>query len=212
MKHKLALLLMALILPVAGWPQEAADNLFSQYLPKDCYHSGQYRQEKQLNGLAQPLITEGEFVFSCRHGLIWHTRSPIIETTLYKTSGEHLLISKDSAQPLRGRAHRAVGQLLNNLIGGDTDYLQRHFYIAEANSQLTLTPKSHRLQKAVQSIHIKTAGVEPKATVEIFLQHSVSEYTHIQISERHTYSALNAESCAKMLSANAEACSALFQP
>lgn len=206
--RKFTLLMLALI---SGWcvPALATDqvNALQEYLPSGCHHAGQYRQEKTLAGLDQALITEGSFVYSCELGLIWHTALPVTETIIYKITAEHFLLSEDNIlNPLDGRVHKALGILLNHLVGGDTAYLQRHFQIETADNVLRLNPKKNRLKKFIQYIEISPQN----KNVEITLRHGANEATKILITERQVFEAFDMECCKALLPENAFACGALF--
>lgn len=207
-QRKFAFLILAL---ACAWcaPVIAQDNTdtLQEYLPSGCHHAGQYRQEKTLAGLEQALITEGSFVYSCELGLIWHTAAPVTETIIYKITAEHFLLSEDNIlDPLDGRVHKALGTLLNHLVGGDTAYLQRNFHLAVADNALRLNPKQKRLKKFIQYIEI----IPQDQNVEITLRHNADEATQILITERQVFKTFDLDRCKTLLPEKAFACGALF--
>lgn len=179
----------------------------TEHLPASCYHSGHYAQEKKLDGINQPLESQGDFIFSCQHGLIWHTQSPVIETAIYTARGKHFLIADEQITPLDNRIHKALGTLLNHLMGGDTQYLLRNFTLEEQDKSLQLTPKHKRLKRAVQRIEI----TQKDARVTIMLVHSISEHTLITIFDERVYDMLDATICRERHPTKARACTALFE-
>lgn len=187
--------------------EQTSMQLLTDYLPTSCYHSGAYRQEKKLDGINQPLESQGNFIFSCQHGLIWHTQSPVTETAVYTARGKHFLVVDEQASPLDNRVHKALGTLLNHLMGGDTQYLLRNFTIEEKAHSLQLTPKHKRLKRAVQGIDI----TQHDALVTIRLAHSNSEHTRITIFDERVYDMLDATICREHHPTKARACTALFE-
>lgn len=185
---------------------ESGDSL-QGYLPSGCYHAGQYRQEKTVAGLEQPLVTAGNFLYTCDQGLIWHTAMPVTETIIYKISGEHFVLNAENhLNPLDGRVHKALGTLLNHLIGGNLDYLKRHFQTVDANDKLRLLPKQKRLKNFLQYIEI----VPSADNVQINLQHSADETTRISIFATRVFESFDVDSCKVLLPEKAFACGALF--
>ncbi|RYZ90844.1 MAG: hypothetical protein EOO68_24310 [Moraxellaceae bacterium] len=178
------------------------------YLPRGCYHAGQYEQQKHLAGVAKPLITQGSFAFNCHQGLIWHTQSPIIETIVYKTQGDHFILRADNnAQVLDSRVHRALGKILNNLIGGNSDYLQQTFTILEQPDGLVLTPKNKQMQKFLHSLNV----TQKKDAIDITMELAEQEITEIHIFSRRSFEALDQSQCAELSGISPAACNILFR-
>jgi hypothetical protein len=209
--HQRLITLFFTLVALTGFSSAAvnADDtvLLANYLPSGCYHSGQYRQEKVIAGLDQALVTQGVFIYSCDEGLIWHTESPVTETTIYKISGNFFVLNEtDDLNPLEGRIHQALGTLLNRLVGGDVTYLQRQFTVATEAESLRLVPKQKRLRKFIRAILIYPQDEQVKITIE----HAPGEFTRIEISDRKTYPALDVALCKSLLPTKAIACGALF--
>lgn len=206
--YRAAMTLLVAALSSSVFADKTAQDALQSYLPGGCYHTGQYRQERQVAGLSQLLVTEGDFIFACENGLIWHTASPLIETTIYKTAGDHFLLdAANRPTKLDGRVHQALGSLLNHLVGGDAVYLSRHFTAVEETGRVRLTPKQNRLKKFIQYIEIKPL---PDA-VELWLAHSANEYTHITIFDRREFATMDGSSCIELTPEKATACGLLFQ-
>lgn len=190
----------------------------SNYLPEGCYHAGEYQQHKTLVGMDKPLITDGSFAFNCNQGLIWHTQSPITETIIYKAQGDHVIMRADgSAQVLDSRAQRALGKILNNLIGGNSDYLQQTFSILEKNSaekdskdkenSIELTPKNKQMQKFLHSLSITPQTDSVKITLQLAEQETVT----IRIFARHSFTSLEQTQCEQLPKLPPQACKILFK-
>ncbi len=198
-------MLLMFAAPFAAW---ADTTKLSGYLPESCYLAGEYQQHKTLAGMDKPLITDGSFAFNCNQGLIWHTQAPITETIIYKLQGNHVVLRADgSAQALDGRAQRALGKILNNLIGGNSDYLKQTFSIAEKNSSLELIPKNKQMQKFLHSLSITPQADSVKITLQLAEQETIA----IRIFERRSFTSLEQTQCEQLPKLPPQACKILFK-
>jgi hypothetical protein len=222
-------LAIPLALPLTAWADAAK---LDSYLPQGCYHAGEYQQHKTLAGMDKPLITDGSFAFNCNQGLIWHTQSPIIETIIYKAQGDHVIMRADgSTQALDSRAQRALGKILNNLIGGNSDYLQQTFSITEKSnsieegnsagkesgigkennigkeSSLELIPKNKQMQKFLRSLSITPQTDSVKITLQLAEQETIA----IRIFARHSFANLEQAQCEQLPKLSPQACKILFK-
>jgi hypothetical protein len=177
-------------------------------LPKSCYIAGNFQQHKQLADIPQALKSNGEFIFACDQGLIWHTREPHRETLIYRRDGKHQLILPDTeAERLTGRVHRELGKILNNLIGADIDYLNQHFDDTVTENHHALIPKNKRLRKFINSIGISPAS----GGTHISIIQQEQETTDITISQTQAFDSISADNCASLFTHQPEACALLFQ-
>lgn len=180
---------------------------FTQSLPADCYHAGQYQQAKSLEGMPAPLITHGRYVFACNNGLIWHTQSPIEETSVYTTAGDHIQFNENGDKTLlNGRVHRTVGRILNNIIGGDRHYISKNFTSAPLTDGISLIPKKRGMKKFIQSIELKSNA--EGAVLVLF--HPKNEFTQITISDRQVFDILDQPTCRALLRVPPQSCNTLF--
>lgn len=219
-----AAMFLTMFLMLTTFPTAWADTAkLSNYLPEGCYHAGEYQQHKTLAGMDKPLITDGSFAFNCNQGLIWHTQSPITETIIYKAQGDHVIMRADgSAQVLDSRAQRALGKILNNLIGGNSDYLQQTFSIVEKNgvekastekdnkdkeNSIELTPKNKQMQKFLHSLSITPQTDSVKITLQLAEQETVT----IRIFARHSFTSLEQTQCEQLPKLPPQACKILFK-
>lgn len=184
----------------------------AHYLPESCYQTGRYTQQKSIAGINKILETEGSFAFACDKGLLWHTAQPLNETLLYQLQGGTQLIDADgNRQKLTGTVQRHLGQMLNNLLGGNSAYLEKSFVIAATEKGIQLTPRKKRMEKFIRNIHITRAG----DTVAIRMQHQGEEFTAIRVFALLPLPSLNAVQCAELLAGNdsvALACQQLLAP
>ncbi len=183
--------------------------LLHTYLPKSCYQSGRYEQQKSLVGLTKLLETQGSFAFACDKGLLWHTAMPLNETLVYQLQGTTQLIKADgSTQKLSGSLQRHLGKMLNHLLGGDSAYLEKTFVITATESGIRLTPRKKRMENFLLAIDIARTG----ADVSIRMQHQGEEYTAIRVYELQTLPALTANQCVQLAGVAASACQQLLAP
>ena len=119
-------------------------------------------QLKRVSGLAQPLRSSCELLFSRAHGLWWHQSEPF-ELTL--TLDERRLL-----QQLAGQAPEAItadanpqlfefSHLLLSLFSADQQAMERHFTLAftpgTESWQLMLTPKQPPLNQVFERLEMQ---------------------------------------------------------
>ena len=178
------------------------------YLPQGCYHSGQYQQNKTLKDMTKPLVTEGSFAFNCNYGLIWHTQLPIVETAIYKTQGDYFILAKDTApKKLDNRIYRALGKLLNNLIGGNNEYLQQNFTIDERVNSVVLTPKNKQMKKFLQTLTISSLDKGIKLHLDVADQETLD----IQIFSQKSLESFEQNQCEQLADLQPKSCELLFK-
>jgi hypothetical protein len=192
-------------------PSNSAPSI-KYYLPESCYQTGRYTQQKSVAGMNKLLETHGRFAFACDKGLLWHTAAPLSETLVYQLRGTTQLVRADgSSQRLSGTVQRHLGQMLNHLLGGNSAYLEKTFFIAATDTGIALTPRKKRMEKFLRRIDItRTADA-----VAIRMQHQGDEFTAIRVYELQPLPSLNAMQCAQLLEAEppvASACQQLLTP
>lgn len=119
-------------------------------------------QLKRVSGLAQPLRSSGELLFSRSHGLWWHQTEPF-ELTL--TLDERRLV-----QQLAGQAPEAItaeanpqlfefSHLLLSLFSADQQAMEQYFTLAFTPGpqawQLSLTPKQPPLNQVFKRLKMQ---------------------------------------------------------
>lgn len=184
----------------------------NDYLPESCYQTGRYTQQKSVAGINKLLATEGNFAFACDKGLLWHTSLPLTETLVYRLQGGTQLVRADgSSQRLAGTVQRHLGQMLNHLLGGNSEYLEKTFVVTATETGIQLVPRKKRMEKFLRNIHITRSS----DAVTIRMQHQGDEFTAIRVFEMQSLTSLSAPECAQMLSAGhsvAIACQQLLTP
>jgi len=185
----------------------SADDLLKRYLPETCYQTGEFEQQKPLGKTQKLLTSQGRFAFSCNKGLVWRTQSPLLETNLYQLKGRQWLQSGDAPlQELNGKIHRHLGNILNQLIGGNQQFLNKHFAMVEQDKTLMLTPKQSRMKKFLQSIQITLTD----NAVIIKMQHP-DNFTQVRIFNINNRDSLNQTECREFTQTSDEICYRLFE-
>ncbi len=132
----------------------------------------EFTQEKRVQGMSKPLLSEGRLVFSRAHGVLWQIERPYRAS--YALTGTHMIETAAdgtrrvmAAAELPGMAE--VSRVFRAVLGADLAVLTAQFRIeatgAPARWQLRLTPRSDALAKAVTVIVL--AGGEFLERIEI---------------------------------------------
>ncbi len=180
-----------------------ADDIFKTYLPETCYQTGEFEQQKPLGRTDKLLTTKGRFAFACDKGLVWHVESPLIETTLFQSSGRQWIQSADgNMQELNGTIHQHLGKILNQLIGGNQAYLNKNFVAVHKDNQLELTPRQRRMKKFLRSIQI----VREPEQVNIKMLQQDNGFTAVRIFNIQNRSSLNETECRESTNTAQDVC------
>lgn len=184
-----------------------ADDFLKSYLPETCYQTGEFEQQKPLGTTNKLLTTKGRFAFACDKGLVWHVESPLVETTLYQLNGRQWIKPADSEmQPLNGKVHLQIGKILNQLIGGNQDYLNKNFVSVNKDNQLELTPRQRRMKKFLHSILI----IRDSEQVNIKMLQQNNGFTAVRIYNIQNRSSLNETECRESTNTSRDVCQVLF--
>ena len=121
--------------------------------------------------LVEPLIVGGELDYESEATLRRRVETPYNETTTI--SGESVRVERDGqsrtfalrrAPELRGLLTGMIG-----LLGGDTEYLSRHFAITatgdDVSWQLDLAPTDDKIRQRLSAITVAGNGAEPQCFV-----------------------------------------------
>ena len=110
---------------------------------------GRFRQEKQLAFLNKPLLSEGEFVYWQRGGVIWKTLTPVVSTVLV---GDERMLSDQGEQTMPP----SFGRLIPALLGGDLARLREDFAVSgdvkDRRWRLQFVPKDPVVAKAIAEV------------------------------------------------------------
>lgn len=208
MKKIMLSLLWGGLVQASGLAAAPAKNSLDGYLPEGCYQTGRYEQQKSLAGMNKLLETQGSFAFACDKGLLWHTAAPLNETLVYSLKGTTQLVRADgSSQKLSGTVQRHLGQMLNNLIGGNRAYLEKTFSISATDTGIRLTPRKKRMEKFLQAIDM----TRTTDAVTIRMQHQGEEFTAIRVYQLQALQKLDRDECVHINTANDSSITAACQ-
>lgn len=184
----------------------ALTNKLEEIVPESCFSAGDYVQTKTLEGLGDQLTSHGSFIFSCDHGLIWNTSSPMQETLIYAAKGSQIVIRGDSVSQINNKQHKHLGKLLNGIIGGNTRYLKKYFSPQNVPDGIALKPKKRRMKKFISSITLKQ--LENKVNVLVTL--IPNQQLSIDIFNTVVYEQFALDICLSEFPSLATACDQLF--
>jgi hypothetical protein len=71
----------------------------SQRLKQFSVVRGEFEQEKNLKNFKKPLISKGEFIYSQKHGIYWHTSQPMDSSYLITQNGVFEKKTKEGSKP-----------------------------------------------------------------------------------------------------------------
>lgn len=185
----------ALLLGAAALPAQAFDlNDLQQQLQATPVVRGQFVQQKFLRSLPQPLTSNGVFVLSSDHGLLWELRVPLFQDLLITADGIYRRGDGGKWQALpqqigSGRETR----LFLAVLAGDTKGLQDNFDMQVSGSagawQLVMTPKSSLLKQIFQDIRINGG----KLVERIELRETQGDRTVMEMKNARADNKLNAD-------------------
>lgn len=170
----------------ANTATESEKELLANVFPTSCHFSGQFSQLKHIDGLPVPLLSEGDFFFSCDLGLVWNTHSPFNEVILFVNAAKNYLVDDEGEiQPLSGITQYILSKVLMRLLQGDTDYFAEEFIVtpAEGSEMLMLRPESYFMQKGIDNIQFKkNESLEEGVSLSVVVTDTTGQKTKVQIN------------------------------
>ena len=154
----------------AGVPQTLAQ--LQQQLAAEPTRRAHFHQEKAVAGLAAPLLSRGELLFSHSKGLWWHQQQPFELTLLLDDSRLVQQLAGQPAEVITAQANPQLfefSHLLLNLFRSDTQALERQFVLGFTPGvqgwQLLLTPKQPPLNQIFSSLELAGAQSLDRLTI-----------------------------------------------
>lgn len=194
-RRRASLAVLSAIMSFLSWsshgqtPEEV--EILEKLLPTHCYHSGYFIQSHFKKRVSKPMVSYGRFLFSCRHGLIWQIKRPIDETLIYPLAEAPTRLYQDTLKTLDDKVQTQIGELLNQLIGGNTDFISKNFSVSASAEAAILTPKRFRMKKALSNIEIHRSGAE----VSIELHKKNGDRSQLSISEPNVMQTIDLDQC-----------------
>lgn len=200
----------------------SADNslaLLKSMMPTVCHFSGEFSQAKQIKTLPIPLVSKGEFIYSCDLGLIWKTQEPVTESLIFTNQKLHFLIpEKLSIENLEGVQHDFLANLLLGLMAGNTEFIEKEFDLETIEAKngvegLSLIPKNKVVKQAILSVTLEKIDSSSlgKNGLQISITDKNLQVTRISSTEKQQY-AKNDEFSQHCTSLSADGCELLRNP
>lgn len=149
-----ASLLLALMLMPAAQAFDLAQ--LRTQLSQNPQVQGQFTQQRYLQGLSAPLVSQGHFALSFGHGMIWRLQSPVAQVFRITANGiDQQLPNGGWASTTQASMH-GESKLFLAFLEGDLPALQDQFNLALTGTaqawQVHMTPRSALLQKIFRDI------------------------------------------------------------
>ncbi|WP_100656149.1 outer membrane lipoprotein carrier protein LolA [Alteromonas flava] len=166
--------------------------LLAAIFPPSCHFSGQFQQQKRIQGLDFPLVSTGDFYYSCDFGLVWNTQAPFQDALLYaNSSASYRVDAQGEIEPLAGTARYIMSNVFIRLLKGDTAYFAEEFDVTrDTTTQATrLTPIGEFMRKGLQQIVVNPlADNEQAETLHVVITDVTGQDTVIKIGDTVNYS------------------------
>ncbi len=150
--------------------------------------SADFRQEKQVKFISQPLISQGQFQFADKAGLNWQIEQPFFARTLFVPQGVFKVTASGQSVEEKDRATLAIADLLQSLFSGRWQGLSEKFSVGKTvmlnnnRWQVTLTATDRWVKKAVTSIQLQGILKHKTAIEKITLRDGKNNLTTITLS------------------------------
>jgi hypothetical protein len=149
---------------------------------------GDFTQSKTLQMFNQPLLSEGSFLLSHQHGLIWKQSNPFPVSLVLARDKLSQQVSDQPADIIEAKDNPMVfyfSHLFLSLFKGDLSSLEKQFTmnLSEENNAgwlLNLTPKEAPLINVFKRIEIKGQDtIQALTLIELNDDSSVISFTNI---------------------------------
>jgi hypothetical protein len=151
---------------------------------------GHFTQEKSIQGIKKPLVSQGDFLVARGKGVIWRTRKPFAAAAAITAKGLWALEGNDSSRaPKRTPLHQgnlgATLGMMERVLSGDPAGLEKNFTVQAAGSDsawtLRLAPKDPSWGRFVRSIAVSGgAHVDSVAYLEANGDRTRIAFTEVQ--------------------------------
>lgn len=196
--------LWILLTPLSGALAQENNDLLKT--PQACLQYAEFRQEKMLQGLPRPLVSQGSILLDCNRGTLWSTRTPIEETLVYTFGRKHWLVKADGEiLPIKNAAQKRIGDILARIVSGDREFIDKYFHRETADQTTRLLPAHKRLKKYIEFIALEELAEGLRVTVA----RTDKQNMLIAISALRELPQLDAKSCSALLETDA-GCALLF--
>lgn len=209
----IGLLLAALALQASAEKTNAVEQLTEQ-LQAERIISGQFIQQRWLEGLDKPLQSEGQFTYWRDQGIYWQTDQPFPQAITY--SRDKTTVWKQPGLPVgtasNTRRDKHFRTILLSLFSFDIDQLQQQFSsrwtLDDSAWQLQLTPTHTIAQRAIKQASL--SGAEHIEHIEIISGNG--ETLQIHFSNLQRLESISHQQCVNQFDYSIDHCQQLTQP
>lgn len=121
-----------------------------------CRYSADFEQRRSIG--ERELVSHGQLVQDCEHGLVWQSHRPVVGAQVYAAGGNFLSFDRRGrSDRLDGLAQRRIGALLVDLFEGDVQSLSADFALGQASDRaaVRLVPRDARLSARLAGMEIR---------------------------------------------------------
>ena len=170
---------------------QGEEQLLSAIFPPSCHFSGQFQQQKHVEGIAFPLVSSGDFFYSCDLGLVWNTQKPFQDAMLYANASASFRVNEQGEiEPLTGTARYIMSSVFIRLLEGDTAYFAEEFDVSfdSATGTTVLIPNGEFMRRGLQQIAVqKTPHENQQVSLHTTITDITGQNTVIRITETDNY-------------------------
>jgi outer membrane lipoprotein-sorting protein len=175
-----------------GADQTLLDGLRAQFA-RHAVVRADFTQEKRIQGMTRPVVSEGRLLFSRDQGVVWQIERPY--RAAYLLTGTHMIeVAADGTRRAVAVADQPglpeVSRVFRSVLGADTAALAEQFRIEATGTlarwTLRLTPRADALKKAIPLIVL--SGGEFLERVE--LDEAAGDHTLIRLMRTRAGDAL----------------------
>lgn len=154
---------LSALMSVSGFSLAAISQVAGKALvPEVNILRGEFRQVRTLKGFKNPLKSEGRFLVSKAHGVVWQNIKPFTSRILVTNNGKivNLADKQASAKSNGKRPNAAFSKIMLAMLSGDQAELAKYFNIERIETgngwTLTLLPKGN-MARAFSLVEIRGA-------------------------------------------------------
>lgn len=186
MKHGIVILAVVMYLINGNLLANAQDSLLAQcaeQLSGEYALTGHFRQEKVLEFLEKPVISNGDFIITANGRMTWHVIEPV--ESRMEVRGNTVTLD---GERVRGQGMvRMMTMLMNGFMRGDFHDIERQFdvtgEVGDDGWALTLHARTTRIKSAIESINL--AGEQHLHFIDII--ENGGNRTRIEFSGVHPF-------------------------
>jgi hypothetical protein len=151
---------------------------------------GHFTQQKSIQGIRKPLVSQGDFLVARGKGVIWRTRKPFAAAAAVTAKGLWALEGGDSARaPKRAPLHQgnlgATLGMMERVLSGDPAGLEKNFAVRASGGDsawtLQLSPKDPAWGRFLRSIDVAGgAHIDSVAYLEANGDRTRISFTEVQ--------------------------------